>query len=189
MRIISGKFGGRSIKTVTGLGYRPATEKVRQALFSMLESRGVFWPEIQVIDLFAGSGSLGLEALSRGAQKVWFVEKNFKAARAIKDNLSFLGAFEQSFKVIKQDVFAMLHKKIPFCFQLAFIDPPYGKNLLLPVLNKIINTSLLETKGLIVAEVEASIDFDPGDFMGLELLVNKNYGQTKICLWEVKDKK
>lgn len=70
MRIIAGALGGRNLKTVEGPGYRPATAKVREAIFSMLSSRGVVWSGLRVLDLFAGSGSLSFEALSRGAQEV-----------------------------------------------------------------------------------------------------------------------
>ncbi len=74
MRIIAGRWGGRAIRSVSGPGYRPATGKVRGAVFSMLEARGLAWPGARVADLFAGSGSLGLEALSRGAAFALFVE-------------------------------------------------------------------------------------------------------------------
>lgn len=75
MRIVGGQFKGRSIKTGEGPGYRPATMKVRESIFSMLQARGVVFASVRVIDMFAGSGSLGIECLSRGAEDVWFVEK------------------------------------------------------------------------------------------------------------------
>ena len=84
MRIIAGALGGRNLKTVEGPGYRPATAKVREAIFSMLSSRGVVWSGLRVLDLFAGSGGIGIEALSRGAGFAVFVEQNPKAAEIIR---------------------------------------------------------------------------------------------------------
>ena len=80
MRIISGSCRGRVLQTVTGPGYRPAMGKVRESLFSMLEARGVVWGAVRFLDVFAGSGSLGFEALSRGAVFADFIEKDRKAA-------------------------------------------------------------------------------------------------------------
>ena len=105
MRIIAGKYKGRKIKTCFGPGYRPATGRVRESLFSMLEARGMFWPEAAVLDVFAGSGSLGLESLSRGARKVVFWEKNARAANSIRANLRLFDIPETRAKVLCTDVF------------------------------------------------------------------------------------
>ena len=84
LRITAGAFKGRVLKTAEGPGYRPATALVREALFSMLEARGCVFSETMALDLFAGSGSLGFEALSRGAKAAWFVENDARAAALIK---------------------------------------------------------------------------------------------------------
>ncbi len=87
MKIIAGALKGRTLKTLTGpAGYRPAMGKVRESLFSLLEARGVIWAESIVLDLFAGSGSLAFEAVSRGAKKAYFVEKDAKASACIAQN-------------------------------------------------------------------------------------------------------
>lgn len=187
MRIISGAFRGRSIKSISGPGYRPATSKVRQALFSILESRGVFWPESRVLDLFAGSGSLGLEALSRGARLVWFVEKNKKAVQVIRDNLRALAVSPQSTKVWTRDVAGFFKIGHQVSFDLAFVDPPYKKALIWPVLQEI--TPVMEPGGHVVVEVESGLDLEQHDFPGLDWLLLKRYGQTRICIWMVRDKK
>ena len=86
MRIIAGACRGRTLHTVTGPGYRPAMGRVRESLFSMLEARGVVWGAVRVLDVFAGSGSLGFEALSRGARFADFIEKDHRAAECLRKN-------------------------------------------------------------------------------------------------------
>jgi 16S rRNA (guanine966-N2)-methyltransferase len=188
MRVISGEFGGRSIRTVSGPpGYRPATDKVRQAVFSMIEARGVSWPEVRVVDLFAGSGSLGLEALSRGARDVWFVEKNPGAVRVIERNLQEFGVSPNRWRVLKRDVFAFLKSEPRIPFDLAFVDPPYGKEMARPCLERVVGNHWLDKGALLVAEIEADCGFDPAGLQGASLLVNRTYGQTRICLWTAID--
>lgn len=186
MRIISGQFGGRRIKTVSGPGYRPATDKVRQAVFSMLESRGVDWEECRVLDLFAGSGSLGLEALSRGSKEVWFVELRRQAAALIAENARVLGVDPQRYRVLGRDVRTILRKAPWEPFDVVFVDPPYRKGLLEPALQGLLEAGWVEAGGFVAAEVEADVRPDPSRPAGLELLVEKTYGQTRMCLWQVR---
>lgn len=184
MRIIGGEFGGQRIQSISGPGYRPATGKVRQAVFSMLESRGLIWPDTRVIDCFAGSGSLGLEALSRGARQVWFVEKNRQAARGIEQNCRTFKINRDRFRVLARDVFSVLKQRHGPPFALAFVDPPYGRAYALPALKQI--GSLLDSGGYVVSEVESSLDFQEALFQDLDLVLNRTYGQTRIALWMVK---
>jgi 16S rRNA (guanine966-N2)-methyltransferase len=183
MRIIAGQFGGRTIRTVSGPGYRPATSKVRQAVFSMLESRGVVWEGARVLDLFAGSGSLGLEALSRGAAEAWFIEKNRRAAEVIRENVEGLGV-QRRCRILAKDLFAVIDSKAPRSFDVVFIDPPYGQDLLEPAVRSVLVNGWLEVQGVLVAETEASLDVDMEGFPPLDLLVEKTYGQTRIHLWK-----
>jgi 16S rRNA (guanine966-N2)-methyltransferase len=190
MRVISGEFGGRPIRTASGLpGYRPATDKVRQAVFSMLEAREVDWPRVRAIDMFAGSGSLGLEALSRGAAEVWFVEKSPGAVRVIERNLRELGVSGERCKVLRRDVLALLKRGPGTPFDLAFVDPPYGRQLARPCLERALANSWLDKGALLVAEIESDCGFDPAGLEGATLLVNRTYGQTRICIWIAKDRK
>jgi 16S rRNA (guanine966-N2)-methyltransferase len=182
MRIISGRLGGRTIKTVSGPGYRPATSKVRQAVFSMLEARGMDWEGAHVLDLFAGSGSLGLEALSRGAAEAWFVEKNRKAAAVIRENVDCLGLSDRG-KVLARDLVEVVCRPASQQFDLVFVDPPYGKDMLGPALRCVVENGWLKGQGLVVAETEASLQVDPGGFGGLASIVEKTYGQTRIIVW------
>lgn len=124
MRIIAGAYGGRLLKTVEGPGYRPAMSRVRESLFSMLSSRGVVWAGSRVLDLFAGSGSLAFEALSRGADEAWFVELNAKAAACIEKNATSLGIEPQRWRVLAEDITKVLGRRAAAPFDVVFIDPP-----------------------------------------------------------------
>lgn len=183
MRLVSGKYGGRVIKTASGPGYRPATSKVRQAVFSMLEARGIEWEGLRVGDMFAGSGSLAIEALSRGAEYALFVEKNGRAASLIKENLSDLGEDRKNWKVLKADLFKVLSSPPAKPFGLVFIDPPYGHDMLPKALEAVLDKDWICDGGFILAEVEAQVE--PPQFEGedLELLTDRLYGQTRILLW------
>ncbi len=184
MRIIAGEFGGRTLKTTSAPGYRPATSKVRQAVFSMLESRGVYWPETRVLDLFAGSGALTFEALSRGAEEGWFVEMNPKAAALIGENAERLGIASQRYRVLADDMRNVVGKRAAEPFDLVFIDPPYGFNFLSPALSAVLRNGWLAEGGFVCAEVEAKLPLPPEtEHPDLECIANRAYGQTRILLW------
>lgn len=183
MRITSGTYGGRSIKTCEGPGYRPATSKVRQAVFSMLQARGLEFAGIRVLDVFAGSGSLSIEALSRGAQEAWLLESSAKAARLIRENLRGLGVAQGRGRVIQKDALAVLKRPPERPFHLAFVDPPYGRNLLLPALDLLAAPGWLASGAFVLAEVEAGLEMDTKDLpQPLEPLTDRMYGQTRILL-------
>lgn len=183
MRVISGAFGGRKLKTTSGSGYRPATDRVREALFSMLETRGIDWVHSRVLDVFAGSGSLGIEALSRGAKVVWFLERNRRACGFIAANLKAFGVASDRTSILSRDVFAILKSPPQAPFDLAFVDPPYGKDMLEPALNLLLARGWLSPSGFVAAEIEAGLTMDPAARDGLDLLVDRTYGQTRICVW------
>ena len=186
MRIIAGEFRGRQIRTTEGPGYRPATGKVRESLFSMLQSQGLDWSETLVADIFAGSGSLGIEALSRGARGAVFVEKAAGAAALIRANLEALGVERTSWSLIKADALRWLNTGGAGPFGLVFIDPPYGKDLFLPAVRLLLAHDLLARDGILCAEVEAGLAFDNPPHEELDLLRDKLYGQTRICIWRRK---
>lgn len=185
MRIISGEFKGRSIRSVEGPGYRPATGKVRGAIFSMLEARGVDWQDLRVLDLFAGSGSLALEALSRGAEFAMLVEMNRKAAACINGNLKTLGLGTGRAKVLPKDLFKVLATAPTAPFDLVFIDPPYGKDLLVPALEKALRNRWIADDAFVLAEVESGLELDPDTVSPrLETVTDRLYGQTRIVVWK-----
>ena len=131
MRIIAGQWRGRPLVAPQGQDTRPTADRVREALFSMLASRLGSFEGLQVADLFAGSGALGLEALSRGAAHCVFVENDRRAIDAIRANLAALGA---SGDVLPRSA---EHAALPVPVDLAFLDPPYGSGLAPAVLSKL----------------------------------------------------
>jgi 16S rRNA (guanine966-N2)-methyltransferase len=176
-------YGGRSLRTSEGPGYRPATGKVRESVFSMLEAQGLGWGETRVADIFAGSGSLGLEALSRGAAHAVFVEKAAPAAALIRANLETLGVPRERWALVKADALRWLGREGGEPFDLVFIDPPYGQGLFLPALRLLLERRKLAAEGLVCAEVEAGLEFERTLHPELSLLRDKLYGQTRICIW------
>jgi len=184
MRIVGGLYKGRKLKTCEGPGYRPATMKVRESIFSMLMARGVSFDDVRVIDMFAGSGSLGIECLSRGAETAWFVEKNKKAASLIRGNLKELKVPARNAKVITKDLFSLLSSQPEQPFDLVFIDPPYGKDLFVPALEKALKKGWIAEGAFVLAEVETSVEApQEGPIADMELVTDREYGQTRILLW------
>lgn len=183
MRIIAGEYGGRAIRTVEGPGYRPATNKVRQAVFSMLEARGVDWTGCRVLDLFAGSGSLALEAVSRGAPEAWLMDKNPRAVAAIKATLRDFHVPAARARVLFGDLLKTLARPAAVPFDVVFVDPPYGHDLLPPALERAVAGGWIADGGLVLAEVEAKCDFAGRIPAQLIPQNDKLYGQTRILLW------
>ncbi len=184
VKIIAGQWKGLRIKTTEGKGYRPATGRVREALFSMLESRGVDWAYFAVLDVFAGSGSLGWEALSRGAHTVWFLENDAKAVRLLREHARGLAMPGRTIHVSAGDALRLLAKPAPAAFDLLFFDPPYGRDLLIPAMRRAEMHGWMTDQSLICAEVEAGWDWTVHDLPGFDLLTNRLYGQTRILLWK-----
>lgn len=123
-RIIAGTFGGRQLKTPPGDVTRPTTDRVREAMFSSLQSELGGFDGVRVLDLFAGSGALGLEALSRGAEAADFVESDSRVAGVIKRNIADLGVANA--KVLRTTVERFVRVPPPKPYDLVFLDPPYA---------------------------------------------------------------
>lgn len=150
MRVITGLARGRRLETLPGDATRPTGEKVKESLFSAIqfdiEGR-------RVLDLFAGSGQLGIEALSRGAAGCVFVDRNTEAVKIIRQNLLHTGLAEKS-QVLGTDALTYLTRPGDR-FDLVFLDPPYASELLLPVLEKV--APLVNDGGIIVCETDDTI--------------------------------
>ncbi|MDR2669820.1 MAG: 16S rRNA (guanine(966)-N(2))-methyltransferase RsmD [Desulfovibrio sp.] len=187
MRIIAGKYGGRRLKTTVGPGFRPAMGKVRESLFSMLESQGIVWPQVRALDLFAGGGSLGFEALSRGAAHVCFVESAPYAARIIRANAAALQPDAASFDVRCEEVGRALAVAPVEPFSLVFIDPPYRAELLQRTLDALLRKPFTMPGALINAEFRAASSFAPDKaHPSLEVSADRVYGQTRVILWKMR---
>ncbi len=186
MRIIAGAYKGRTLRTVTGPGYRPAMSKVRESVFSLLESRGAVWSDMSVLDLFAGSGSLGFEALSRGAYRAVFVEKDAAAAKCLAGNIVSLGVAGKA-ELVCADAVAYAGRGGSESFDAVFIDPPYALDLLPVTLRGLLRKGRLNSGAFIVAEVERHFRGKTDGFPGLNLELDRLYGQTRIIVWIADD--
>lgn len=155
MRIIAGTARSMPLKSIEGLDTRPTTDRIKETLFNILQAD---IPGCYFLDLFAGSGQIGLEALSRGAAYSVFVENNKKAAQCIQDNITFT-KFDKSSQLITSDVLSALYTlEGKYKFDFIFLDPPYNKGLERDVLTYLSKSSLCKPDTTII--VEASLDTD-----------------------------
>lgn len=160
--------------------------KVREALFSMLEARGVDWPSARVLDLFAGSGSLGFEALSRGAAEVCFVESAPYAVKVIAANAEILGVEPGRAAVVREEAAKTLARRAAKAYDLVFIDPPYRLDVLGGTLTALVRQAWIAPGAIVNAEVEAKLPFDPETaHPSLALAADRAYGQTRVILWNM----
>jgi 16S rRNA (guanine966-N2)-methyltransferase len=182
MRIVAGRFKGRTLKAPADQALRPTSDKVRQAIFNILEhsefASNFTIADARVVDLFAGTGALGLEALSRGARYCLFVEESAEARALIRENIESLGLTGAT-KIWRRDAatLGVLDTLAPF--DLAFLDPPYRKGLLAPALEGLASGGWLNANALVVAE--AAEDETIPTIAGYELLDDRVYGDTRTA--------
>lgn len=181
MRIISGTLRGREIQTPRGGDTRPAMGRTREALFSMLEARGMAWQGARVLDLFAGTGSLAFEALSRGAAGAVMVDNSEAIARLLHSNCAALG-LEQACRSIKSDVIRFLREPPASGFNLVFVDPPYRRNFAAPVLKLLTDRNWLAPGAFVAAELERELPIEAPESLALE--VERPFGQTMVRIWK-----
>lgn len=182
MRIVSGRFRGKAIVTPEGRDTRPTSDRARQAVFNILEHAA--WApaleELRVIDLFAGSGALGLEALSRGAAFCLFVETDEDARGAIRDNIDAYGLFGCT-RLHRRDAtdLGLKPASAGAPFDLAFLDPPYGNGLAEQALAELLKGEWLAQNA--VAVVERGVREPPLAVPGFEVLDERTYGIAKVA--------
>ncbi len=170
MRIIAGKFKGKPLKELTYDHIRPTADKVKQALFTKLQF------EIEgsrVLDLFCGTGGLGIEAISRGAREVIFIDKNPKSTYLTKENLKAIKSDAKVFTVSYEKAISKLEGK----FDLILIDPPYKSGVYENVIKLIYEKDLLEEGGTIVCEHAKEDEFN---YEGYEVYDQKRYGTVML---------
>ncbi|WP_321531585.1 16S rRNA (guanine(966)-N(2))-methyltransferase RsmD [uncultured Desulfuromonas sp.] len=180
MRIISGRARGKQLASVQGMEIRPTSDRVREALFSSLASRFGSFEGLEILDLFAGTGALGLEALSRGATRACFVDSGRQAQKLIQTN-SVKCAMAQHCQLIALPVEHALGK-IRGRFDLIFLDPPYRKGLIDTTLSLLSQRDLLKPDGLICAEEDKTTEVPQilGRYQRIDL---KSYGSTTLHLF------
>ena len=177
MRVITGKARGVVLKTPEGLTTRPTSDRVKEALFSIIQFD---LPGTTVLDLFGGTGQLGIEAISRGAKRAVFVDENEKACRLIKENLR-RAKMEQEATVIRSDYMSYLSS----CrerFNIVFLDPPYAEIFLENSLKKITEIDILQSGGIIVAERPVGKEL-LCDFLGYTRSKDYKYSSTILTIF------
>ncbi|MBS4020917.1 MAG: 16S rRNA (guanine(966)-N(2))-methyltransferase RsmD [Dethiobacter sp.] len=184
MRVIAGSARGRKLKTRRGTETRPTADRVKESLFNILAPRLM---GCSFLDVFAGTGGIGIEALSRGAACCVFIEKNLQCVKIIKENLSLTG-FADSTRVIPQEVRIALSELAAGDkpFDIIFLDPPYHSPELLPVINQVCREGLLKPGGLLVVEHHFKDTFWMSQ--AWEIMREKRYGDTGVSFLTPADK-
>lgn len=185
MRITGGQVKGRLLASLRGLNIRPTSDRVREAIFSLI---GQDVTGLKVLDLFAGTGSLGIEALSRGASWSLFVDNSIQSIKIIKKNLALCG-YEPFGFILKRDLTrglpwknALMKKK----FDLVLIDPPYGKKFIPPLMKELVDREILASPAVLITESSKSESL-PVASEKLQVVKTRTYGETKIDVYQYGD--
>jgi 16S rRNA (guanine966-N2)-methyltransferase len=178
MRVIAGTFKGRVLRTVNDHSVRPATGKTRGAIFNILQNR-ITWSNARVLDLFAGSGSLGIEALSRGAQYVVFVENSRRVAEFLKQNVDQLHAGGYSIEVTDAEMFL---KRMAKPFNIVFADPPYAWEQLQQLPTLIFESGAVANNGYLIIEHPEKMKFQPS--LLWHNVLSRKYGNTVLTFFQ-----
>lgn len=176
MRVIAGKVRGLKLNTPEGINTRPTLDRVKEAVFSMLLP---YFNGAVILDLFAGSGALGIEALSRGAAKAYFVDNSQEALNCVQKNVS--AAKFESDTIIKKMPADIFLNSCNEKFDIIFLDPPYSQNLYTSILQKISDRELLSKDGVIVVEWDYESGFS-NEEQNFEVFKEKKYGRVGISI-------
>ncbi|GHI01273.1 16S rRNA (guanine(966)-N(2))-methyltransferase RsmD [Neobacillus kokaensis] len=180
MRVVSGVSKGRPLKAVPGKSTRPTTDKVKEAIFNMI---GPYFDGGLGLDLFAGSGGLGIEALSRGIEKVIFIDRDAKAIQTIYENVKAC-SFEKRIEVYRNDadraVKALVKRGIVFDY--VFLDPPYKKQQLISLMEKMDELNVINDNGIVVCEHSFDVKL-PHTVGGLEQIKHEQYGIIAVTIY------
>lgn len=176
LRIISGSKRGMNLQTPDGLGTRPTSDRIKETLFNMISFD---IPDCRFLDLFSGSGQMGIEALSRGASEAVFVEKDKSAISCIENNLS-KAKFTDEATLYKEDVFSALNKlNGSEEFDFVFMDPPYNKLIEKQVLESLASKSYISSETTIIVEASLETDIDYVSELGYTITKEKLYKTNK----------
>lgn len=177
MRVIAGSARRLQLKTIEGQDTRPTTDRIKETLFNMINNDLY---NANFLDLFSGSGGIGIEALSRGAAKAYFVENNKRAADCIKDNLVHT-KLEDKGSIIARDAVSSIRllEDKNIIFDYIYMDPPYDKGLEEEVIGMLANSGILDKDTIIIVEVSLKTDFHYIEDLGFEVLKEKRYKTNK----------
>ncbi|MFC0276012.1 16S rRNA (guanine(966)-N(2))-methyltransferase RsmD [Enterococcus devriesei] len=184
MRVVAGEFGGRKLKTLAGNNTRPTTDKVKGAIFNMI---GPYFDGGVALDLFSGSGSLGIEAVSRGMDQAVLVEKNFRAMEIIRENVAMTKTAE-AFQLMKMPANQAIQQLAAggLKFDLVLLDPPYAKQEIVKQIELLIEHQLLSESVTVVCETDKEVVL-PEAIGQLKERKRQDYGITAVTIydWEV----
>lgn len=173
MRVIAGKARSLPLKTMEGMNTRPTTDRIKETLFNILQP---YLPGCLFLDLFSGSGGIGIEALSRGAEQAWFVENNKEALTCIRENLRFTHLDENGL-VMDCDVLEAIHRldSRGIVFDYIFMDPPYKGQFEKPVFSALASSKIVDENTVMICEAALDTDFSFLAELGLEITREKRY--------------
>lgn len=181
VRVVAGSAKGRPLKSVPGMGTRPTTDKVKEAIFSMI---GPYFDGGAVLDLFAGTGGLGIEALSRGMERAVFIDMEPKSIETVKVNLKSTG-FETNAEIYRNEAGRAIKalEKRKYMFDLVFLDPPYRMKNGDALMTEMATRGLLSAGALLVLEYESNYTY-PEEISGFLHLRTAKYGETAVSIFE-----
>ncbi len=186
MRVIAGRYKGRSLTSLKGTVVRPTSDRVKESIFSIIRDRVI---DAKFLDLCAGTGNIGIEALSRGAKEVTFLDKNPMCLRLIEKNLKVIGLDinQPEVQMIRANAIRgidQLHQQSK-SFELIYLDPPYNSNLYNHCLSYISDTSVLDASGILLLEHRKQREL-PSVFNRLSCYRNMQYGDTCLSFYRIK---
>lgn len=176
MRVIAGSAKSLPLKTIKGLETRPTTDRIKETLFNMISA---YLADCRFLDIFSGSGAIGIEALSRGADSCVFIENNREAVQCIKENLAFTHLEEKALVLSRDVKSALLSLKGRAPFSIVFMDPPYDSNLEDSLFSCLADLLLVDEESLIIVEAKLSKSFDFVKTFGFEVTKEKCYKTNK----------
>lgn len=177
MKIVSGIYGGRPLKTLEGKTTRPTSDKVRGAVFNMI---GPYFEGGRVLDLYAGSGGLSIEAVSRGMSSAVLVERERKAQAVITENIQMTKEVSK-FQLLKMEADRAL-EQVGGTFDLVFLDPPYAKEQIVADIEKMAERNLFSQEVMVVCETDKSVEL-PEEIACLGIWKEKIYGISKVTVY------
>ncbi|KRM90758.1 16S rRNA (guanine(966)-N(2))-methyltransferase RsmD [Liquorilactobacillus cacaonum] len=181
MRVIAGVYGGRRLKAVPGMKTRPTTDKVKESMFNII---GPYFSGGVSLDLFAGSGGLSIEAVSRGVDHAYLVDRQYQAIRTINENIEITKE-PNKFSVFKNDAERILEKlhneKIKIDY--LFLDPPYKEQKIMLLLSRIVSLNLLNKDAIVVCETDQDAHLTD-NILNFELKRRADYGITEVIVYQ-----
>lgn len=181
MRVVSGEYGGRKLKTLPGKTTRPTTDKVKGAMFNMI---GPYFSGGKVLDLFAGSGSLAIEAVSRGMEQAFLVEKNFRAMAIIKENVAMTKE-EDRFYLMQMPANKAIQQfsEQKVFFDLILLDPPYAEQEIMKQLTALAQADLIAPEAVAVCETDKTIEL-PETIDKFVQRKRQVYGMSAVTIYD-----